>query len=1331
MHIRGKKIPPTFSASSIWRILSVSAAIFLCTSNSYAQWNKQATAAFPNLSASGGMLHFKNGVLWGGYKSVSYSLDTGKSWTLSIASFITNAEAVQNIDFFDAQTGLVRTNNYIYFTTNGGASWSQQLAPGGAGSRNTVYAGSPTTIISLASQGAYRSSDGGISWTQKYSGNTPNIGAYRSAGTIAIYETNRIIISTDGGQTWAAKPTFFPISDSYSFSWDPCDSNTLYLANEDYFRRNENWSEIFMTSDRGLTWTSKIKRAWSVFNGAMAISEDAAYFQTVTKGIFRTTDYGATWDSINGPSNFADTRWLVALTGNILVGVDAAGDVWRTDNSGGFPILTQSPVFIPPTARTIVTCKRDTLKFISSSLHCRAYTMFKAGISGPDSALFTLRAPNYPHVISIGKRDTVKIEFDSKRQPGNYTDSLRMSWQDEGGILHDSVFIIQVTVNVSPSQFAFLPPSLVFDTISPCRSGKDSSVMIRNTGCDSLRIVSIADKIGPNFSVDSVLLPILLPPDSSVKIIYHFHPVSPGFYTLTVPITAEWKGVQSAFAVTLNGRGTSAGFAGMAFDSLISLDTVSSCSPLRDSGIAITNLGCDTMRITSGPGKLGTGFSFDPLSFPIIIPPGSTLRLPFHFNPPKAGNYSTFAAFVADWNGYAPASVKFFLSGASSKTKTGQFFSDSLLRFTPVSACDPVRDTMINFTNRSCDTLQIISGPGNLGADFDLDGISYPVTLSPDSSITLHLHFHPSVIGTHAIVAPFITVRSGIIQNISLQINGTKSGSNAGPAISESIYKFDTVSTCNPLRDTFITMTNRGCDTLKILSGTGFIGNGFTFDPPSFPIIIPPDSFIIMHFYFTPARTGAYSAMLHFLTDRSGESDSIVFELHGYCSAGPALLSLSKASIIFSPISICSDDSLDIVYTNTGCDTLFVKPMGISGDQDFNAVSQSEKAIMPGDTVHIRIYFHPQKKGQRTSFYSLRYRPRFGVSYDVLLPISGMVTDGTKLLTSSLPKIDFQSRTLCAIVDTTITLSNRGCDTIEVANDRWTGSGFTSDANFPIVLLPGEDRQIHIHGDLDTAGSKLSSSAQLTFISTSDIPLPPLDISRRYSYSQQYPVRLEVAKSDRHNGDTVIIKVVADSIPNDLERIDALLSVSNSDMMTFLYWKSPNTVTMHDDSIDISGYPISAYKGVIAELAYRIYLSKDSISNVAFSNIRYNAADADYERCIAFSSPVGIDSVLYSFYCGERTIQSSMNNNLALRLRGIFPNPARHTVTIDLETLRDEDCAIQITDAKGAIVLTKMTGHSKGISGIPVDISELPSGKYIVKVIVNESALTAPLLIEK
>src|SRR5437764_5110991 len=124
------------------------AVVLIFSSQSFAQWNKIAANAFPGLTSSGGMLQFKNGVLWGGNTSVSYSLDTGKTWTVSLAS-MPSGERVMDIDFFDDQTGLIRTGTLLYITTNHGATWSSQTVPGSGGSRYSAVSGTARQVRSL------------------------------------------------------------------------------------------------------------------------------------------------------------------------------------------------------------------------------------------------------------------------------------------------------------------------------------------------------------------------------------------------------------------------------------------------------------------------------------------------------------------------------------------------------------------------------------------------------------------------------------------------------------------------------------------------------------------------------------------------------------------------------------------------------------------------------------------------------------------------------------------------------------------------------------------------------------------------------------------------------------------------------------------------------------------------------------------------------------------------------------------------------------------------------------------------------------------------------
>ena len=149
-------------------MILIPAMIFFAPLKSRAQWTHLATHIFnSNPGSSGGTLYFKDGVLWAGLRQVLYSLDTGKTWNVSLNSMV-GGETVMNFDFYNSLSGLCRTANHLYLTQDGGATWNVQNCPGKAGSRYSIFAGTQNIVISLAQDGIYVSNDGGSTWAKKY-----------------------------------------------------------------------------------------------------------------------------------------------------------------------------------------------------------------------------------------------------------------------------------------------------------------------------------------------------------------------------------------------------------------------------------------------------------------------------------------------------------------------------------------------------------------------------------------------------------------------------------------------------------------------------------------------------------------------------------------------------------------------------------------------------------------------------------------------------------------------------------------------------------------------------------------------------------------------------------------------------------------------------------------------------------------------------------------------------------------------------------------------------------------------------------------------------------
>jgi len=63
--------------------------------------------------------------------------------------------------------------------------------------------------------------------------------------------------------------------------------------------------------------------------------------------------------------------------------------------------------------------------------------------------------------------------------------------------------------------------------------------------------------------------------------------------------------------------------------------------------------------------------------------------------------------------------------------------------FHTLSTCAKPRDTVIVVRNIGCDTVKIVSGPGNLPPEFTMSTVTYPVLLAPNDSILFTLTFSP------------------------------------------------------------------------------------------------------------------------------------------------------------------------------------------------------------------------------------------------------------------------------------------------------------------------------------------------------------------------------------------------------------------------------------------------------------------------------------------------------------------------------------------------------------------------------------------------------------
>src|SRR5581483_11227232 len=156
--------------------------------------------------------------------------------------------------------------------------------------------------------------------------------------------------------------------------------------------------------DGGASWQTTFSHHSLFFSGALTTTRAALFLGTLnnrTEGTYRSTDRGATWNSIGGPSTGPDTRNLAAVDANTVFAMDDLGSIWMTANGGGDSVSTLGPFIgsVTLSADTLfagdtLTCNSSVAPIYVSESGCNPPMPSGYRITGPDSASFRIAGYN-------------------------------------------------------------------------------------------------------------------------------------------------------------------------------------------------------------------------------------------------------------------------------------------------------------------------------------------------------------------------------------------------------------------------------------------------------------------------------------------------------------------------------------------------------------------------------------------------------------------------------------------------------------------------------------------------------------------------------------------------------------------------------------------------------------------------------------------------------------------------------------------------------------------------------------------------------------------------
>ena len=236
--------------------------------------------------------------------------DGGFSWFKISVGTIPGLEGVA---FTSTNVGYAGGwQNYFIKTTDGGATWSQiNIAPDIWYFKEIEFWDANHGIASaqdnIGVHVIYVTSDAGNTWTKSLNMNqgVEDI-CYVNQNTLYIAGGDeKVSRSTDGGLNWTE--VYSGVFQSMFFGVEFYNANYGIVGGED--------GKMLITTNGGANWTISNAGGYGLMSGIHIFNEDSAYVVGTPEQVYKTTDGGLTWGSdFNG--NFNEAFYKVKFTEN-------------------------------------------------------------------------------------------------------------------------------------------------------------------------------------------------------------------------------------------------------------------------------------------------------------------------------------------------------------------------------------------------------------------------------------------------------------------------------------------------------------------------------------------------------------------------------------------------------------------------------------------------------------------------------------------------------------------------------------------------------------------------------------------------------------------------------------------------------------------------------------------------------------------------------------------------------------------------------------------------------------------------------------------------------
>jgi hypothetical protein len=665
------------------------------------------------------------------------------------------------------------------------------------------------------------------------------------------------------------------------------------------------------------------------------------------------------------------------------------------------------------------------------------------------------------------------------------------------------------------------------------------------------------------------------------------------------------------------------------------------------------------------------------------------------------------------------------------------------LAFGQVSFCKS-HDSLFSFTNTGCDTLTILSGNGSAPVRYLItdelgNAITYPIYLTPGSSFKYKLSLYLDVVGSYSSTVTFKLQHQGKQRDTSIVISASVSpiGSFDAPIIID----MGKVSVCSYL-DSLLTLRNLGCRILKLSSASLKFGTDFLLPTTNLPEDISPDSSSKLKIRLQPKALGSLSDTLTLTFLTLDQSVTLKVVLRGEGTTGEAFFIMAPAVDTLFALTMTRCDgpqTFPITISNPGCNKLNLREVTITGAPIEN-VSRTLSATLPTDlsnnqNVIASVRVSPTTLGSFSGTIYIRYQIEGDIERDTILYYSQSVGYGKRVLSVQPETINLGTFRLCNFIDTSITLRNLGCDTLELIS---TTISANIDALSPlymprIMIPPGDTTSVRVRYTPSGAGTMTGS---ITLSSTSDSTDPiTTNITATIIPTDTVRLRLAPIRTPFYVGDTITVQMIPESdVPLSFGLRNITFGLNfNGDLLTVLSPQSlvPGMAIIPGISRRISpakletqtyvfyGSPFITFtaNSPIAEFTFIVSLTDTTTTPLYMSDIILNSNEPNYAKC-TLGIITAQSSAELTLLCGDSTLREFMRsgNVIGLSIAPSFPNPITSRTdfkaTLPFTSSTKQSIRLVIVDALGNVVKTMTAEAQSGENSLTLDASSLASGTY-------------------